>query len=281
MRDDIPAEVKYFFKETNSVYTNITDIKYAKREEAITELSHIVETPGILKIANTVNSIDSNLTTAGVISITNQNRSAEGLEPLKENTKLNLSAEKKVGDMIALQYFEHISPEGVGVSDLGDSVGYSYIIIGENLAMGNFKNDKVLVDAWMASPGHRENIMKENYTEIGVAVKEGTFEGRNVWFAVQHFGTPKELCPSIDVILKSTIQSLQLKATSTQNELDTRLKDINSGAVVNGKTTNEQVSKYNELVNEYNKLVNKIKSSISTYNSQVNNFNTCVESKQS
>lgn len=282
MRDDIFAKVNSLI-DKNDFNINIADTQIASKENTITEIEipKITKTPGVLKIINTVNSVDSTLTVNNIIALTNQNRVAEGLNPLTENHKLDLSAEKKVDDMIALQYFEHVSPTGVDVSKLGDSVGYEYIIIGENLAMGNFRNDKALLDAWMASPGHRENILKSNYTEIGVAAKKGTFDGRDVWFAVQHFGTPKSLCPSIDNILQATIESLQLKATKTQQELDSKLKAINSGAVVNGQTTNEQIIDYNLLVNEYNKLINKIKSNISIYNLQVNQFNSCVESKQS
>lgn len=280
MRDDIFAKINsLIYKDDFNI--NIADIQILKKEDTINEIPNVIKTPGVLKIINTVNSVDSTLTVSNIIALTNQNRIAEGLAPLTKNPKLDLSAEKKVDDMIALQYFEHVSPSGVSVSQLGDSVGYEYIIIGENLAMGNFRNDKALLDAWMASPGHRENILKNNYTEIGVSAKKGTFDGRDVWFAVQHFGTPKSLCPSIDSILQATIESLQIKATKTQKELDYKLKSINSGAVVGGQTTSEQIVDYNLLVNEYNKLINKIKSNISTYNSQVNQFNSCVESKQS
>jgi hypothetical protein len=41
---------------------------------------------------------------------------------------------------------------------------------------------------------------------------------RKVWFAVQHFGTPKDLCPTIDQVLKAEINSLQKKSTSMQKE---------------------------------------------------------------
>jgi uncharacterized protein YkwD len=92
--------------------------------------------------------------------------------------------------MFENQYFAHESPTGEKVSDLAKKFGYDFLLIGENLAMGNFSSDEDLVLAWMESPGHRENILNEKYQEIGVAVKKGIFEGKEVWIAVQHFGLP-------------------------------------------------------------------------------------------
>src|SRR6185369_15716694 len=118
-----------------------------------------------------------------------------GLPALKENALLDKAAKKKLDDMFAQQYFEHINPQGKGPSDLAKSVGYDYIAIGENLALGNFKNDAELVQAWMDSPGHRANILNKQYTEIGVAVGQGTYEGKKTWLAVQEFGRPTSSCP--------------------------------------------------------------------------------------
>ena len=53
---------------------------------------------------------------------------------------------------------------------MAKKAGYEYISVGENLAMGNFKNDGDLVEAWMNSPGHRANILSFKYKELGVAV---------------------------------------------------------------------------------------------------------------
>jgi len=129
-----------------------------------------VETPGALVVRDdllTYNTKNIKLTVKGVIDNTNKQRALNGdLPVLKENFKLNFSAEKKLQDMFVKQYFEHNSPEGIGVGDLGLQAGYEYIIIGENLALGNFKDDASLVDAWMASPGHRANILNKKYTEI-------------------------------------------------------------------------------------------------------------------
>src|SRR5262249_8345343 len=114
------------------------------------------------------------LTQAGVIKWTNIQRQENGALPaLTVNAKLNESAQLKLKDMFAKQYFEHVSPSGVGPDGLANEVGYAYASIGENLALGNFADDRALVQAWMDSPGHRANILGKSYREIGVAVGKG------------------------------------------------------------------------------------------------------------
>ena len=103
------------------------------------------------------------LTADGVFSWTNKERKKTGLPDLAPNQKLTASALVKVRDMFKNQYFAHESPAGKGAGDLAKTEGYEFILIGENLALGNFEGDKALVDAWMGSPGHRANILGERY----------------------------------------------------------------------------------------------------------------------
>lgn len=251
-----------------------------KPQTKLDTLKKIIREPEPLRvidplITGTIN--NQSLTRAGILSSTNVFRNTEaGLPPLSENTKLNLSAENKVKDMFKNQYFEHNSPSGKGVGDLGSEAGYDYILIGENLALGNFKDNYDLVKAWMDSPGHRANILNSHYTEIGIAVGQGKYDGRNVWMAVQHFGAPKSLCPSIEKTLDAIITLNQKKLETYQKELASQKTDIDNGGVVGGKTTNEQIINYNTLANSYNSLLGKLKSQIEEYNMQVIKFNACI-----
>ncbi len=113
---------------------------------------------------------------------------------LSKNAKLTSAATAKANDLFEKQYFEHVSPTGESAADLVIAEGYNYRIVGENLALGDFKSEKELVDAWMASEGHRENILKKDYQEIGVASKLSKFEGRITWVSVQIFGTRAPEC---------------------------------------------------------------------------------------
>ncbi len=236
-------------------------------------------TPGPLNALGTVFNSPTRvqLSAKAVIALTNKERADNGnLSALKESSKLNASAALKVKDMFALQYFEHESPKGVRVGDLGAEVGYEYIIIGENLALGNFASDKALVDAWMASPGHRANILNSHYSDIGVAVGYGMYQGKNVWLAVQHFALPKGACPAADDALRVKIQINQDKAQTMEADLKLRRERIESGGVYEGKTTNEQIKEYNSLVEVYNNLVITIKQQIDSYNIGIRAYNSCI-----
>jgi uncharacterized protein YkwD len=243
------------------------------------QLQGQIDTPGALRVTDDIFYAISNkdLSKDKIIELSNKYRKENGnLSPLIENTKLDLSARKKMQDMFDNQYFEHESPSGLGVGDLGASVGYEYILIGENLAMGGFKNDLDLVDAWMNSPGHRANILNTHYTEIGVAVARGKFEGKDAWMAVQHFGVPKSVCPIIDQILYGVININQSKIKNMEAELNERSQILKSGAIYEGSTYNEQITKYNSLVSSYNNLLNETKIKINKYNSQIEEFNACL-----
>ena len=92
--------------------------------------------------------------------------------------------------MFAEQYFAHESPLGNDMVALAGTYNYPYRTIGENLAIGNYLSSQQMVTSWMNSSGHRANILNTSYTEIGVAVVRGTFEGREVWIGVQIYGKP-------------------------------------------------------------------------------------------
>lgn len=279
VKDDFISAIKkvssFFNKNNGSVM-----IKFKGNEEV--PLPSKIDMPGALRVVDNILGINkTELSSKNIIDITNEYRKENGISTLlAENSKLNLSAEKKIKDMFDNQYFEHISKTGVGVGDQAEEVGYEYILIGENLAMGNFKDDKSLVDAWMASPGHRVNILNKNYTEIGVAVGKGRFEGKDVWMAVQHFGTPRSVCPEIDDVLYGTIMLNQKQIDEMESDITLRLEMINRGVLYEGSTPREQINKYNLIINSYNNLIKIAKEKINNYNEQIRAFNVCLLSKE-
>ncbi len=218
----------------------------------------------------------SSLTALGTIAETNLQRKQNGLPALLPNAQLTKGAEMKVNDMFNRQYFEHESPTGEGPGELASAAGYEYLMIGENLALGNYKNDEALVEAWMNSPGHRGNILNVKYTEIGVAVKHGTYEGQTVWLAVQEFGRPVSLCPSPDTALRTRIGENQNLLTGLEEQLSAKRQEIDNAKPRRGPEYNQKVGEYNELANRYNALVEDTKTLISEYNNQVNTLNACI-----
>ena len=218
------------------------------------------------------------LTKEGVIKWTNIQREKYGLPPLKESLELDASSAIKVEDMFKNQYFDHYSPSGEGMGDLAKIVGYEFILIGENLALGNFKDDETLVNAWMESTGHRENILNERYQEIGVAVKKGTFEGRETWMAVQHFGLPLSACPQPNEKLKVEIDENEKEIDEIESTLNNLKNEIRKMRSKWGSECQEKIDEYNSLVVKYNSLVTKTQTLITNYNNQVRLFNQCVSS---
>ena len=240
----------------------------------ITETGKKISTPPPLRIEKENES--SYLTKAGVIKWTNSQRAKYGLPALKENFSLDESAEDKVQDMFQSQYFAHESPEGLSVSDLAENVGYEFIAIGENLALGNFQNDEALVQAWMDSPGHRENILNKNYQEIGVSVIQGKFEGKTTWLAVQHFGLSSSVCSEPDEQIKLKIQQLENQIKSLENILNNLKEEIEKTRIKRGIGYSQKIEEYNNLVAQYNQLISEVQILINQYNFEVKSFNDCV-----
>lgn len=242
------------------------------------EITKEVNTPSPLRTDR--NAPDPFLTKEGSIEWTNTMRQQHGVSSLTENELLNASAKKKLDDMFSQQYFEHDNPQGVKPADVVSSVGYEYIMTGENLALGNFADDQDLIQAWMDSPGHRENMLKAGYTEIGIAVGQGIYEGKRTWMAVQHFGKPQSACPAIDSSLKTQIDQKSSSADVLQSDLDRLKAELDS----NDPQTQEEADKYNDKVREYNSkvreyngIVEEVKRLTNSYNTQVREYNLCAK----
>ena len=102
-----------------------------------------------------------------VVRLVNVIRAEYGLSALVENIALSDGARAKSRDMAQNGYFDHNSPTYGSPFDMMRSFGFSYRAAGENIAKG-YASAQTVVDAWMASSGHRENILSTQYTEIGV-----------------------------------------------------------------------------------------------------------------
>jgi hypothetical protein len=125
-----------------------------------------------------------------IIALTNDIRQQYGLSLLKENPLLDAAAKQKAEDMFQNNYFSHFSPTGVSPWYWISKSGYDYHYAGENLAM-NFIDSEEVVRAWLNSPGHRENLLNNNYQDIGIAVLPADFSkpGINQPIVVQLFGS--------------------------------------------------------------------------------------------
>lgn len=241
-----------------------------------------VVAPGPLRVtAEATSSVTTTLqiiTKDGVLKYTNIARAKNGaLLPLLRNETLDREAQIKLDDMFGRQYFEHISPTGVGPADIAKMVGYAYVIVGENLALGDFGSDEKLVDAWMNSPGHRANILNTHYLEIGIAVGKGIYEGHETWLAVQSFGMPLSACPVIDTALKAQVESNNTQIATMRAELDAKKAQIEATSPYDS-IYNTYVGEFNALVPIYNALVESTRTLVTDYNAEVRAFNSCISS---
>ena len=142
-------------------------------------------TSGRLEVLGRVSSISA----SDLLADTNAQREKSSLPDLKVNNELSSAAFMKAKDMFANNYWAHTSPSGVTPWKwLGDA-GYNYDVAGENLAK-NYPTAQATVDAWMASPTHRANIMNNKYQDIGFAVVDGVLDGRNTTLVVAYYGAP-------------------------------------------------------------------------------------------
>ncbi|BAY44081.1 SCP-like extracellular [Scytonema sp. HK-05] len=115
-----------------------------------------------------------------VFELTNQERAKNGLSPLKANAELNFAADKYAEEMSERRVLSHTGPDGSKAWDRAEAVGYEARMMGENIAAGQRTPEQV-VKGWMDSPGHRANILRSQYTDIGVGFYN------NYW--VQDFGS--------------------------------------------------------------------------------------------
>ena len=89
--------------------------------------------------------------------------------------------------MVDRDYWAHVAPDGTQPWSFFARFGYKYRYAGENLAR-DFSSAGAVVDAWMNSPTHRDNILNPKYKEIGIGITEGDLAGSDSTIVVQFFG---------------------------------------------------------------------------------------------
>ncbi|MFF0200473.1 CAP domain-containing protein [Streptomyces sp. NPDC005017] len=123
-------------------------------------------------------------TEAEVVALTNRERASAGLPPLAADPLLTRAAQAHSADMVARDFYSHTSPEGSGPRDRAVAVGAVRRSTGENIACGQ-RSAAEVVTGWMNSPGHRANILRPEFTHIGIGFAGG---GRAGTYWTQLFG---------------------------------------------------------------------------------------------
>jgi uncharacterized protein YkwD len=112
---------------------------------------------------------------AATLCLVNQERAKVGAGALAEQPQLEAAASTQLTDMLARNYYDHVSPDGRDPVDRDNAAGYllgaTRYSIGENLAYATGDASPArIVAAWMASPEHRDNILAPEYRDSGIAV---------------------------------------------------------------------------------------------------------------
>jgi uncharacterized protein YkwD len=124
----------------------------------------------------TPNTHNMRLVRAATLCLINRERERYGERPLKVNHRLMSVARAHSDEMVSRDYFSHVSPTGQTPLDrilasgfIAKRVGWC---VGENIAWGTMwlATPKAIVSSWMASPGHRANILDRGYRDTGIGI---------------------------------------------------------------------------------------------------------------
>lgn len=159
----------------------------------------------------------TNIITTDLLSLTNQKRQENGLTALNLNPALSAAASAKAQDMFSKNYWAHVAPDGATPWQFIEGSGYTYLYAGENLAK-DFADSQGVVSAWMASPSHKDNVLKKEYQDIGFAIVNGRLNGEETTLVVQMFGQRKSLAQKLPFVppqaaVAETPPSLSLSPT--------------------------------------------------------------------
>ena len=109
---------------------------------------------------------------AAILCLLNAERAKHGLLALRQHPLLELASQRHSDDMVRRKFYEHETPDGVDPQMRLSAVGYAPPWTGENLFTGTGPEATPVraLEHWMESPGHRENILRPEFTEVGVGI---------------------------------------------------------------------------------------------------------------
>lgn len=135
-----------------------------------------------------------------LLNLTNLKRAEVGLPSLSLDSALSAAAAGKADDMFSRGYWAHSAPDGTTPWVFITNVGYQYLYAGENLAK-DFGNSEGVVNAWMASLSHRDNILRKDYQDVGFAVVNGRLFGEETTLVVQFLATRQPVTVAVKPVI--------------------------------------------------------------------------------
>lgn len=127
-----------------------------------------------------------------ILELLNDLRQEKNLNALKPNEQLKKASRQRAKE--TKESFAHTRPDGRETATIFEEPEYEYVyqLVGENIGMATYYLDEegmaeLMFDGWKNSPGHYENMVRENFEEIGIGVY---YDGETL-YAAQLFGTPR------------------------------------------------------------------------------------------
>lgn len=152
-----------------------------------------------------------------VIRLVNIERTSRGLQPLARNSSLTEAARAHNQDMIVNDFFDHTGSDGSTPAQRACAQGYppfgwGECFVGENIAVGYCTPAEVM-EGWMKSPGHRDNILNPDYQEVGVGHDTG---GRYLDYWTMDLGAqPDQPLPRLSTAPTSVVFLAELGSGQT------------------------------------------------------------------
>ncbi len=184
-----------------------------------------------------------------LIDYSNAERVSRSVPHLSTNEDLAAAASAKAHDMAERGYFSHNTPEGESPWKWVREEGYSFTRVGENIAVG-YANEYKVIEGWLNSPGHRENLLNEKFTDIGIGIALGTYKGREATYVVQFFGSSTRVPEEIRTSLAKSPITTELSAPKRERAQTAAVAEavVGTSEVAEDSVLDEEtvVSQYSE-----------------------------------
>ncbi|MEO0455559.1 MAG: CAP domain-containing protein [Cyanobacteria bacterium P01_A01_bin.114] len=151
-----------------------------------------------------------------LLNLTNAARQTEGLPDLSFSYHLGESAQAYAQEMADNNFFSHTGLNDSTFEKRISATGYRFQAIGENLAAG-YSTPQAVFDGWMASDGHRANLLSDRFTEVGLGRFYNPSSDHGTYW-VQHFGQPSNSADSnSDMFMPQTCSAVAMTSASPKN----------------------------------------------------------------
>jgi uncharacterized membrane protein required for colicin V production len=165
---DTPAQTVFHAVAGDRVLESLLNLKdLVGGNEVILEEGQSLEIP----VARPDELTEDPRAASTIFDLVNRSRLEEGADPLAWSQPLADVAQAYAREMYERGFFSHDSPVSGTVVDRVDAAGIPYHVIGENLALA--PTSRAVHEGLMASPGHRENILRSGFTKVGIGVVDG------------------------------------------------------------------------------------------------------------